>query len=282
MDEFGHKKPPPDFVIRLVGKGMKPWAVPMRTLSRTLAAVQKLIDQRDDLADVDADEEQQNPDADELKIRALRLVGITTASAGYAVASKDRSTTLGILRETGKSIHRPDKADWHPSTLSSLDDLSQIAKSLNCHIEFRPLKERGGSAFGDVIAKITPSTFAEIQGRAFISGYTSVCGRLERVGGVSEMKCGIHVQGRSRMLYCCIVSGELVRELGKHIYKDVVLTGKAVWYRFNNQLKSLAVTSFDPAKTISFAEIAREIREKGGNAWDAISDPDAYIREMRG
>ena len=70
--------------------------------------------------------------------------------------------------------------------------------------------------------------------------------------------------------------------MGKYIYTDVVLSGQAVWYRFNNQLRSLAVSAFDPAKTVPFSEIAREICEAGGNAWDRIADPEAFIREMRG
>jgi hypothetical protein len=278
MGTTSTKKPSPDFLIRLVGGNIKPWLVPTRTLSRVLGAVQRLVDQRDDLVD-DEEEERTTPGAELLQERTLKLLTVTSRSAGYAVAAQNTQPTLSLLRDTGTAIENPNTAEWHPATISSLDELSQIAKALGCVIELRSAAERG---YGDVLATIRPSTFADVHQRAFVFGHTSVCGRLERVGGATAMRCGIHVHERSRMLFCRVMSADLVRELGKHIYTDVVLSGQAVWYRFNNQLKSLAVSAFDPARTVSFSEIAREIRDSGGNAWDSIADPEAFIREMRG
>jgi hypothetical protein len=270
------KKPHPDFVIRLVGNDIKPWLVPMRTLGRVLGAVQRLVDQRDDLAD-EPEEETEPLGQEAAAEKTLKLLTITSKSAGYAVAAQNTESTVALLRETGDAIAHPNAAQWHPATVSSLDELSQIAKALGCVIEFRAPGDNG-----DLLAVIRPTTFADVEQRAFVFGHTSVYGRLERVGGATAMRCGIRVHQRSRMLFCRVTSAELIRELGKYIYTDVVLSGPATWYRFNNQLKSLAVSAFDPAKTVSFSEIAKEIRENGGNAWDAIEDPDAYIREMRG
>lgn len=33
---------------------------------------------------------------------------------------------------------------------------------------------------------------------------------------------------------------------------------------------------------VSFRQIAKEVSAAGGDAWDAIEDPDAYVKEMRG
>jgi hypothetical protein len=278
MDDVARKKPQPDFLIRLIGSNVKPWSVPMRSLGRVLAAVQRLVDQRDDLAD--ADEEEKSVDVSEDETRTLRLLSVRADSAGYAVASKNKQVTLSILRETGRSIEEPNTANWHPSTVSSLDDLSQIAKQLGCHIELRSIDDSGSS--GDVIAVIRPSTFAEVQQRAFVRGHTSVYGRLERVGGATACKCGIHVRGRPKMLFCEITNPDLVCELGKYIYSDVVLSGEVVWYRFDQQIKTMFVSSFSPAKTELISEVAKKIRDAGGCAWDNIADPEAFSREMRG
>jgi hypothetical protein len=267
--------PKPDFLIRLDGADVKPWLVPMRALSRVLAAVQRLVDQRDDLAD----DQEETGDFLDTETRTLRLLAVKAGSAAYAVTSENRQVTLGVLRETGQSLDAPEKALWHPSAVSSIDDLSQIAKQLGCVIEFREHKE--GKRFGDVIAMIRPESIRTVQQRAFTHGRTSVRGKLERIGGATEAKCAIRVPGRHRLLFCRVASLDLTRELGPHIYSDVVLTGEAVWYRFNNQLKSLNVSSFSPAKTKSFADVAMEVRAAGGNAWDEILDPDAFIREMR-
>lgn len=272
----GEPKPPPNFIIRLDGAGIKPWLVPTRTLSRILSAVQRLVEQRDDLVDV---EEPSTFEAD-TETRTLQLILIKNCSAGYALSSRNSEGTIAIIRETGRAVADPDHAHWHPSTISSLDELSQIARQLGCVVEFREM--RGGRGLGPVLAVIRSDTFSEVQRRAFVRGHTSVYGRLERVGGASAMKCGIHVHGRSKMLFCEVASSDLVRELGKHIYTDVVLSGQATWYTFNKQLKSLKVTSFSPAKTAPLAEVAKRIREAGGSAWDEVADPDAYIREMRG
>jgi hypothetical protein len=282
MGQEKETQPDADFVIRLSGGNVKPWRVPLRVLGRVLAAVQRLVDQRDDLADAAIGDEVEDDLVEPLDggTRTLQLLKVTAASAGYAVSSANRQQALAVLTETGRDIDAPDRAKWHPSAISSIDDLSQIARHLGCIIEFRKVGK--GKSRGDVIAMIRPETSDEIRKRAFLHGFTSVYGKLERVGGATAMRCGIHVQGRPRMLFCNVATTELVRELGKCIYGDVVLTGEAVWYRYNNQLKSLTVTSFSPAKTESFSEIARQLREAGGNAWDAIPDPTAYIKEMRG
>jgi hypothetical protein len=275
------KKPDPDFVIRLHGGNVKPWRVPLRVLGRILSAVQRLVDQRDDLAYSEMDDsEEVSTESPGLETRTLKLLKVTSASAGYAVASADREQTLAVLTETGRGIQAPDATRWHPSSVSSIEELSQTARQLGCIIEFRTVAK--GKSQGDVIAMIRPETSDEIQKRAFINGHTSVYGKLERVGGATAMRCGIHVQGRPRMLYCSVANEDLIRELGKYIYSDVVLTGEAVWYRFNNQIKSLSVTSFSPAKTEPFSEIAKKLRIAGGDAWDAIPDPTTYIKEMRG
>ncbi len=277
----------PDFTIRLVGEGLRPGRVPARTLNRILSAVQRLVDQRDDWgADdwitnerVDLDQGEDGQTDDQSRSSTLHLIGIKSTSAAYEIASMARERTLRLLHELGSGINAPADSGWRPSTISSVDDLSQVALQLRCTIEFR--EPSNDTSLGELIAEIRPDTAAQISQGAFTYGHTSVYGRLEGVGGATARRCRIHVRDRPHMLFCDVATTELVRELGKYIYADVILTGAAVWYRSNHQLKTLNVCSFDVAKKESFTEINRQIRDAGGDAWDNIPDPDAYLREMR-
>src|SRR5690348_8012166 len=106
MVDLDKKRPPPDLMVRLYGSGVKPWSVPTRSLSRILSAVQRLVDQRDDL--VDDEESQPDPVVDET--RTLQLLSVKAASAGYALSSRNPQLTLAIVRETGKSVRTPAQA----------------------------------------------------------------------------------------------------------------------------------------------------------------------------
>src|SRR4051812_41861562 len=94
------KSPEADFVIRLDGN-VKPWMVPMRSLSRILSAVQRLVDQRDDLEDGGEEEVVEPLESTVQAIRTLQLLKIRAGSANYAVSAINRDATLAILRQTG-------------------------------------------------------------------------------------------------------------------------------------------------------------------------------------
>jgi hypothetical protein len=277
---IANKQPKPDFVIRLVGPGIRPWEVPFRKLARTLQAVQRLLDPTDEPDDeivtAEMGEDTECPEA-----ASLTLIGIRNTSAAYRVASSDRDYALRILSDTGKSIAHPTTHDWPSNTLSAISDLSEIARSCGCSIEFREMDQK--RPFGAVLAKIGPDTYNEIEGSAFVTGLTSVMGVVERVGGAGDMRCGIRLQEQPRrMVFCNVASTELVRRLGACIYRDVVVSGEATWIRRSWRLKSMNITGFEEPKDGSVIAALKKIRDAGGNAWDEVTDPEARIAEMRG
>ncbi|MGA2584002.1 MAG: hypothetical protein ABSG31_12050 [Tepidisphaeraceae bacterium] len=278
MEIVEKKKPKADFVIRLVGPGMHPWRVPMRSLTRLLDAVQRLVEQREEIDDEIPPSERA---VVEYGDRVLRLLDVKNGSATYPIAAFDGTSALAVLRETATSIRSPEKSEWGPATISSIQSLSDTAKSLNCEIEFRSTADR--KQYGDVIAKITPSTFAEVSGSAFVQSDTSVYGKIERVGGAVEMHCGLRLPDHPRKMIICRVIGEdLVRELGQYLYQSVIVTGSAIWIRSNWQLKKMTITSFERPKTGSIREALDHIYKAGGNAWDKVKDPAAMIGGMHG
>jgi hypothetical protein len=120
------------------------------------------------------------------------------------------------------------------------------------------------------------------EGTAFITGPTSIFGKIERVGGATEMHCGIHLANQVRMVICRVATEDLVRQLGRYMYQNVMLSGEATWLRHNWHIKHFKITGFESPKTGSIRDALRRIHDAGGKAWDGIKDPAKYIKEMRG
>ncbi len=279
MESKSNKKPATDFVVRLVGPGIRPWAVGARNLAKVLEAVQRLVDQSD--SDGDDKEESRNAAAELRPPKvALRLLNVTISSAAYQVSSSSPEIALRWLKGAGSDIDDPEHAEWTKATLSSLEELSDVARSQGCEIEIR--KPNKGRELGDVLARIGPTTFHSISSSAFVTGPTSVYATVLRAGGANDMRCGIRVPDQSRMVFCTVTSEELVRELGQYIYQDVVLHGEAIWYRHSMHLKSLVIVSIEPPKAGSLTDSLRDIYDAGGSAWAKVKNPSRYLAESRG
>lgn len=265
-----------DFVIRIVAPGLKPWGVAFRSLSRVLDAAQRLIEQREESDDPEGQERDDALAAE----RVLRLVDVKTGSAAYRVAVPNPESALKLIAATGRGIEEPKSFEWTPATLSAFKDLSEVAKSMNCTIEFR---SPGAKGYGPVLATITPGTYAVVSRSAFITGHTSVYAKIERVGGATEMHCGIRLVAKPRKMVVCRVQGEdLVRELGQYIYQNVMLTGLATWHRSSMRLKTIDISGFDPPKKGTFMEAIDDLRVLTNGAWDRVGDPVKYLAEIRG
>jgi len=256
----------------------------MRRLTRALEAVQRLMEQGDETAD-DLDDlafligEELAPEKEPAV--SLRLIDVKSSSAAYQVASSDPTYAVETLARTGKAIGAPQKADWPSQVLSSLRDLSDIAKAMSCQIEFR--RPGRGRQHGPVLAVVEGDTYREVSESAFASGPTSILGRVERVGGATAMHCGLRVSSQPRKMVICRVSTpDLVRALGNYLYQDVVVSGMATWIRHDWRLRSLIIHDFEPPKTGSVLAALKQIYAAGGSAWDEVDDPGAEIAEMRG
>lgn len=271
----------PDFVVRLVGSDVKPWRVPMRTLARLMDAVQRLVEQSEEddsesaPAPLDADEEPVS-----LGSNVLKLVGIRAASAGYEISTPVRDGALEVLSSTGKAIASPADAEWSAATLSSLKDISDIAKSMDVRVEIRKPSKSG--RLGAVIAKITPTTYESVANAAFVHGQTTLYGTIERIGGASAARCAVRVPEQTKLVYCSISSDEMAKRIGQYLYQNISIHGEATWLRTNWRITSFDIVSFDPPKTGSFRDALRDIWKAGGKAWDKVEDPAALISEIRG
>lgn len=267
------KKPSPSFVVRMVGSKVRPWKVPMRKLTHAMDAVQRLIEQRDEFADDEGDESS-------VESTPLQLLGIVSGSAVYRVAADNPGRALSILKQTGNDINAPKSVDWTSATLSSLSDLSDVAKTLGCRVEFRAVTE-DGKRLGDILAIIEPDTYSKISSSAFVTGETSVFGKIERVGGATKMRCGLRIPHQHRMVICKVASADLTRALGQFMYEHVTVHGTATWARRGSFLKELEIKSYDPPKSGSIMKTLEAVHSVSNGAWDRIKDPRAAIADMR-
>jgi hypothetical protein len=264
----------PDFVMRFPDHGIKPWIVPMRQLTRALNAVQRLIEHTEDGAE---DEEAGVEEPGHPK-KPLHLLGVTSGSAAYKVSAPDHVGALRTISQTGAGLEHPSTAEWDPESLSAIEDLSEVAKSVGCDIEFStPGKD------GQVLAKITPLSYESISRLAFVTGESTVCGYLERVGGATEMHCGLRFSSQpEKMVICRVATDELIRRLGQHVYEDVRVSGTVTWYRKTWRIKRVEVRNFEPAKSGSILQALEHIYDAGGKAWDDVDDPESLLSEVRG
>jgi hypothetical protein len=248
----------------------------MRALTRTLNAVQRLMEHTEEVPDLDETEAEQTEAVQ--PTAPLHLIGIVSGSAMYNVAAEDPERALKTLSETGISLGNPERSQWGDELLSPVERLSDVARSLGCEIEFRrPGKD------GDILATITPQSYEMLSATAFVNGESSICGYLERVGGATERRCGLRLPNQpAKMVFCPVQTVELVRQLGQHIYRNVIVSGTVTWFRRTWKVKSVLVKSFEPAKEGSILEALGHIYEAGGKAWDDVEDADKLIAEIRG
>lgn len=263
--------PSSSFEIRFYGANISPEAIPLRILARALSAVQRLLSEDEESVDEEARDEVAS------KIE-LHLLGVKRGSATYPVLADRQDEVLARLRLAGEVLESPDRAGEVPAVLSPVEELSGIAKSLGCKIEFR-LPGKGN----DVLATITPLSYDSIASSVFVYGETSVSGKVERVGGATELRCGLRIrQQPDRMLICRVESADVARQLGQHLYEEVVVSGTATWYRRNWRLRSMSIRSMEQIKRRSLVDGIRALREAGGHAWDKVEDPRQLLQEVRG
>lgn len=260
------KQPPSSFEVRFDGPGITPEAIPLRVLARALAAVQRLVSEEEDEADRKTEQFE------------LHLLDVRRGSATYPVYAEKQPEVLERLAIAGRVLQEPERAENLPQVLSPVEDLSAIAKSLGCIIEFRlPGKKT------DVLAKITPASYESLVSSVFISGDTTIAGKVERVGGATELHCGLRLrQQAEKMLICRVESTDVARQLGQHLYEHVVVNGTATWYRRNWRLRSFSIRSMHQLKRGSIVEAVQALRSAGGSAWDKVKEPQRLLDEVRG
>jgi hypothetical protein len=270
------RKPPPLFEVCFEGPGIYPEKIPLRSLVTTLSAVQRLAAGTTPVEDDETDEEQE-PDAEE----SLRLLYVKRGSAIFQISAPtapDPRAALKRLRVVGDFLenHENDVEDIDYA-LSPIKDLSTAARSLDCKIT---LREAGPPMRN--LAIFEPTSYEMISKLLLVEGETSFVGKVQRVGGATDVRCGLRVSFQSRMLICRISDRNVARTIGKRLYEDVVVHGTAKWLKNTWKMVSFTINAVNQPAQGSLLKAFDELREAGGKSWDAITDPAAFLREVSG
>lgn len=250
------KKPDPTFVVRLVGTGLYPEKVPARMLGDVISAVQVLSN------------------GEVASENAVRLLDIKRGSAKYAVVAENSQLAVMNLSRAGKAASDPEGDSIEYYMMGAFKTLSRIAGSLECKIEIE-LPSSGDSW------SFVSSDYKRIRGTAIVHDDVMVSGELVRVGGATERKCSIRPMGQSKILYCKVENSELSRSLGKHLYREVALTGRGTLFAKTWELLTMTVYSANfPRDKGTFDKYLNELREIAGDGWDNV-DPSKELEQLR-
>jgi hypothetical protein len=118
--------------------------------------------------------------------------------------------------------------------------------------------------------------------RPFISGDTSIAGRVLRVGGATEIRCALRVTFQERVLSCVVANIDVAKKLANRLYEEVAVQGSATWLKNTWQMVNFTIKDVHSFKKTKTCQAFEELREAGGKGWDAIEDPQKYLEELSG
>lgn len=255
------KSKKPTFEVAFRAVHIVPEDIPLRTIGDSLRAIQRLASGRD-------------PDSRMTKNEAIGLMRVRRGSAVYACHSRLPEMALKNLRTAGAVVDKSEAFDEHHDfVLKPLRSLSSIARELDCTIVV--------SSGQDILTRIDESTYKTIAKDVFVDGAATILATLKRVGGATKNRCAIRIPGRQRLMYCDVASTQLSRQLGPFLYQEIAVRGRARWIGRTWRLFSFRVDSFYQRKAGSLRQAMKELRDAGGDAWDNVADPEAFIRELR-
>jgi hypothetical protein len=262
--------PQPTFSVRFVGDDIAPERIPLRAVNDALSAVQDIASARDPFEMGRVPPE-----------KSIGLLDVRRGSAIYSCvarapdeAKRNLSRFAAVLTDNGETDA---ESDLLVSVLSSIQSLSEVAKSNRCRIEIDLLDGPQRFTFS-----VSEGDFTRLSKSLLLKGDTTVVGKIERAGGVTGMKCLLRVPGRRRALYCNVQSRDLVRRLGQHLYETIAATGSAVWIHRSWRIYKFTIHDFSQPQLGDGEQALKELRRAGLDAWDNVADPAALMEEMRG
>lgn len=261
-------KPMATFEVRFVAKDVMPEKIPLHTVNDALSAVQDLASGRDPF-----EERCVRPE------KAIGLLDVRRGSAVYRCISHAPEEALTNLARVGTLLTSLDKSDGEGEelipALRPIQTLSEVATSIGCRVQVRIAGQR------PPLFCVDKDDYQRLSERLLVRGETTIFGKVERVGGATEMRCLLRVSGRRRGLYCNVKGRDVARELGRHLYEHIAATGTATRIHRSWRIHSFEVTGFTQPCFGSVPKVIEGLRDAGLSAWDQIDDPEKYMRELR-
>lgn len=205
----------------------------------------------------------------------IRIESISEGSLKCGLASKISKAIW--LTPVFIACQSNDFSRLDPETLDSLQSIQRIAKSVGGEsINFVDGTQAGGFASLSVETDIN-------QLLATISGESEMLAHILRVGGKpTSPTANVRVLDQRTDFKTVSLAGEkLAQDLGKQLYKNVILRGEATW-NLRGEIRKFKATSFEPASEANPLEAINSLRELFAGQFDDVEDSVAYVRKLRG
>lgn len=262
-------KPTATFEVRFVGPGVLPERIPLRAVSDALSAVQDLASGRDPF-----EEQHVAPE------RSINLLEVRRGSATYRCVARAPDEAVANLRRFGALLSSLEgnhgDEDGLVTAIRPIATLSDIARTLGCEVQVAIVGQHSTPVFC-----VRQDDYQRVSDRLFVTGETTIVGRVQRAGGATQMKCLLRVPGRRRGLYCNVKNQKLAQRLGQHLYEEIAATGTATWIHRSWRIYAFTINDFTQPQLGDVTEAIEELRNAGLSAWDKVPDPGKYIQELR-
>lgn len=240
-----------------------PESVRVRALADVLSAIHGL-----------AQGEQVDDEADG---GTIRLIGVKRGSAIFRCVAEQPNEIFDGLRRTRALLNDPARYDELSGMLGPLRCLSEVAGSVGS-----PVVIRGTNGSREEYIRIEPTTYKQVSYAVLMSGDKMIRGTVQRVGGATEPKCALRIPDRAKLLFCTVADDSVAHDLARFLYGEVVVTGLARWIRRTWEIVEYDIREVQCPRGGALSEAFEALRKAGGSAWDNVTDPEEFLREVSG
>ena len=253
--------PEPELELKLVGEGLVPGGVKSRELAEVMTALEDAIA---------ATASKQDPGVARDTL-VVGLSGVAEGSIRLFFRSPSRALISSAFATIGVALSTASYNELPNAALKPLSALVAFAARHHCAAE---LRIPGQDA---PLATITAETAipAPIQ----VSGYTTLYGRVIRVGGRRPRAMVETVQGETVF---CEVSRDVARRLGERLYQHAEFRGVATWDADDWSLAAFRISEVEESGTLKPSAVMQQLRGLVGEHFDDVRDVPAHVAALRG
>lgn len=203
----------------------------------------------------------------------IGLVDVNEGSARFSFSASKPEIILAAFLVVSSAISSGDYAKLPSNSINSLKKISDFTKRRNCSVEFALSSE-----LDKPTARITAETIINIPESHYVSGETSLIGRIERVGGV---KPKVTIRMADDLLLYCEIDEHFAKTLGQNLYKEVAFKGTAKWLLEDNTIVSFDIHEILSYKNSSIKDGIDELSHLIGRYWSDTKDVVSTVTKLR-
>ncbi len=111
-----------------------------------------------------------------------------------------------------------------------------------------------------------------------IRGHTAIFGKCVRVGGATNTKASIILNNKKLLII--ELSVELAKEIGRHLYEDIVVEGTATWNAKDWSILRFRATSLTKYRITDSEESFATLARMSDGTWDDV-DAEDFVNSLR-